>query len=74
MGAFFCSSGRAKEIGLVQSFAGPRGRCEPSQDDRRRHPAVVKLLLDREAAVNQADDEGETPLYIAAQEGNLSVV
>ena len=38
------------------------------------HIPVAQIMLDREAAVNQADNGDYTPLFIAAQEGHLPVV
>ena len=35
--------------------------------------AVVRLLLDGGAAVNQANNEGATPLLMAIQEGNEAI-
>src|SRR5207302_1673387 len=39
-----------------------------------RSPEFVKLLLDNGANANLADDEGKTPLMVAAQMGLLPVV
>jgi ankyrin repeat protein len=38
------------------------------------HVAIVKALLEADAAVNQAETDGCTPLYIASQEGHVAIV
>ena len=35
---------------------------------------VVRALLDRGADINQAENSGYTPLYIASQNGHVDVV
>ena len=41
---------------------------------KKCHLFVVKLLLDREDALIQANNDGTTLLYIAAQKGHFPVV
>ena len=38
------------------------------------HEAVVQLLCKAGAAKDQSDQDGTTPLFIAAQEGHAAVV
>ena len=37
------------------------------------HEAMVRMLLDRGARINQAREDGGTPLYMAAQQGHAAV-
>lgn len=38
------------------------------------HTELVQVLLDAGAAINAADAVGDTPLHLAALEGNASLV
>ena len=41
---------------------------------RSGHVEVVKLLLEKGAAVDAADSDGRTPLYWASSSGHVEVV
>ena len=38
------------------------------------HVDVVRVLLEQGAVIDNADDDGYTPLYVASQEGHVDVV
>jgi ankyrin repeat protein len=39
-----------------------------------KDPALIRLLIDRGASVNQAEDDGTTPLMLASKSGNAQIV
>ena len=51
-----------------------RGRQPLHQATQNEHTLTVKLLLTKGAEVNAQDENGITPLFIAAQKGNADIV
>lgn len=60
--------------GIKTDLQSPEGFTALSVAAQNGHEAVVKLLLERKAAVDLANIQGGTPLLLASKNGHQTIV
>ena len=64
----------AENPGIDINIKSEKGKTSLHLVVKRRHPKIVKYLLDAGADPNTHDDKGNTPLHVAASEKQLEIV